>query len=339
MNDAVLVVPACAPPPAANLERSYSFTRNKVTAQRLAPVNYTLLCPIPASRMSQKTEIHEPTSLLLSSLVRLTKSVIPNRPLDPLSFSSQQCASWRAMEMKRTNPLVTDPYAEALAGPVAMSRAEKMGQPRYPRFSVRTRFFDDFATHALADCTQVVLLGAGMDMRAYRLTAVTSNIKVFEIDVDSVLNLKEKLLSNITPPPQPRGQLTRVRADATSDWATKLLNTTFDSCERTVWLVEGLVYYLDQSQVDALFRQIFELSASGSAVCFSAVSKLSEGRKGLASMFKSAMSDPEAYLDKFGLVTTRIVELGGPEANYGRWPPRTDGPRRESTIYVTACKP
>jgi hypothetical protein len=41
----------------------------------------------------------------------------------------------------------------------------------------------------------------------------------------------------------------------------------FSSDSRTVWLVEGLLQYLDAAAVNLLFERIDALSASGSTVC------------------------------------------------------------------------
>lgn len=35
--------------------------------------------------------------------------------------------------------------------------------------TIRTRFFDDFLSSSVSELHQVVILGAGMDARAYRL--------------------------------------------------------------------------------------------------------------------------------------------------------------------------
>ena len=56
---------------------------------------------------------------------------------------------------------------------------------------VRTRHIDDVLTESLrGGATQVVILGAGLDSRAYRFGEALRGVRVFELDLPQTLNYK-----------------------------------------------------------------------------------------------------------------------------------------------------
>jgi len=57
---------------------------------------------------------------------------------------------------------------------------------------VRTRFIEERLEQAIGDgVSQVVILGAGFDTRAYRLTELLKNARVFEVDQPSLRSTKK----------------------------------------------------------------------------------------------------------------------------------------------------
>lgn len=288
-------------------------------------------------------------SLLLGAICRLA-GLRAGRDLplsDPVTLSAQTCAARRAVESERAaDALVVDPLARLLAGREydrALARP-----PVRPRVAIRARYFDAFVRARLPACAQLVLLGAGMDARAYRLACVGERHRVFEVDVRAVVDAKEFLLGTVRPPPRARARVDRIRADIAADdgqWLAALAAKGFDPRKPTVWVAEGLLHYLEPERVAGLLREVRALSAPGSWVCFSAVTVLSGARRGLASAFKSAVPDPMAAVAEAGFAFYSSDVLGGPNANFGRWPVATpagagEGKRfsapgpKSATIYV-----
>ena len=122
-----------------------------------------------------------------------------------VSDSSRSIAALRAIETERGGAgLFADPFAAALAGEAALARVRaRGGAGDNGRIAIRTRFFDDAVKDALARCDdgkgpwQVVLLGAGLDTRAWRLAPPASAPRaraVFEVDVREVLDGKHALM-------------------------------------------------------------------------------------------------------------------------------------------------
>jgi len=132
---------------------------------------------------------------------------------------------------------------------------------------VRTRFFDDALLAALTPTGidngigQVVLLAAGMDVRAYRLE-LPADTAWFELDRPELLTIKNTLLHDADV--VPRCARHPVGADLTGDWPTALTVAGFDPYRPTVWLVEGLAVYLNTADVEQLLDQVTALSAPGS---------------------------------------------------------------------------
>jgi len=211
-----------------------------------------------------------------------------------VASSSQLVVAWRAIENKRMDALFQDDLAEKLAGPRAMHRAEERlkllaqsGSEESTsgagaRIVVRCKYFDEWTVHAMREDSQikqVVILGAGMDTRAYRLPALHDTV-IFELDMPEVISLKEKLLmetDQYTLPPMPRCRaVVRVPCNLISKaWARQLMLAGFNPALRSLWIIEGLLYYLPEACVDRLFENIADLSAPGSRMIASMVLQLS----------------------------------------------------------------
>src|ERR1700737_5583820 len=93
-------------------------------------------------------------------------------------------AASRALESKQPNPLINDPFADALVKAVGLEHCNRMAdgelksgddplfneQRICEQIAVRTRFFDDFFTSAAAaGVRQAGVLASGLDTPAYRL--------------------------------------------------------------------------------------------------------------------------------------------------------------------------
>jgi len=149
---------------------------------------------------------------------------------------------------------------------------EGMAQPMGSWIMVpRTRYGDDFLrAHYDRGCRQLVLLGAGMDARAYRMSGL-EKLAVFEVDQKTTFDVKEPLLAD------ERILVARRAAVATEftergQWSRDLVAAGFDPSVPTVWLLEGLLMYLALPDATDLMAQMGRLSAAGSAVFHDACS-------------------------------------------------------------------
>ncbi|WP_063770091.1 SAM-dependent methyltransferase [Streptacidiphilus melanogenes] len=179
----------------------------------------------------------------------------------------------RAVESARPDRLFDDPYASVfLRAAVAAENG-----PRAPRAErtdawaamaahlvLRTAYFDDYLRDAVGPdggCTQVVLLAAGLDARAFRLDW-PEGVRLFELDLPEMVAFKERVLAEADA--HPRVERHVLTADLREDWAAPLRAAGFAPEQPTAWLVEGLLIYLDAADAAALLDRLGALSAPGS---------------------------------------------------------------------------
>lgn len=109
--------------------------------------------------------------------------------------------------------------------------------------------------HAVA---QVVILGAGLDARAWRMTELV-RATVFEVDHPAS---QEDKLHRIGSLPPTAGQVVPVAVDLAKErLGPALAKAGFDVRAATTWVWEGVVPYLTADEVRATVGQIAELSA------------------------------------------------------------------------------
>jgi methyltransferase (TIGR00027 family) len=94
-----------------------------------------------------------------------------------------------------------DPMLTALAGagPMQAQMLAAIGTGTYGCQVMRTRYIDDVVVaEAALDVTQLVLLGAGLDTRAYRLPDLQA-VTVFEVDLPALQRRKQRRLRGTSP--------------------------------------------------------------------------------------------------------------------------------------------
>ncbi|GAA1942939.1 SAM-dependent methyltransferase [Amycolatopsis minnesotensis] len=193
--------------------------------------------------------------------------------LPPVGRTAIGVAGLRAQEQLRPDKLFDDPFSAALfeagraqlpgAPTGAQGERQAFGQLFATQVAVRTRFYDDYLLGS--GCTQVVLLAAGLDARAFRLTW-PGGTRLFEVDFPEVLGFKGNVLSGQGA--RPRCERVEVPADLREDWTSALTDAGFDPAAPTAWLAEGLLIYLTYDEAAALLTTVTELSAPGSRISF-----------------------------------------------------------------------
>jgi methyltransferase (TIGR00027 family) len=135
----------------------------------------------------------------------------------------------------------------------------------------RARFIDDAVQAALSQgIEQVVILGAGLDTRPYRLASL-ERVKVFEVDLPSVQeDKKKKLQKHFGRLPE---HVTFIPIDFdTQSLEVVLTRTAFDSSKPAVFVCEGVTQYLSVEAVRWTLAFVGE-SAPGSILVFTYVLK------------------------------------------------------------------
>ncbi|MEU7085380.1 class I SAM-dependent methyltransferase [Streptomyces achromogenes] len=188
-------------------------------------------------------------------------------------------AAARAIETHRPDALAQDPFAERFvhAAPASAGwpvRPEQVpageADPLWGRlgryFGLRTRVLDDHLLHAARQgVRQVVLLGAGLDCRAFRLDWPPGCV-VHEVDTAGMLTFKQAVLDRAGAAPAAVRRV--LPADLRLDWSEALPAAGFDPAAPTAWLAEGLLLYLPAAAERRLVATIDRLSAAGSSLAY-----------------------------------------------------------------------
>jgi methyltransferase (TIGR00027 family) len=105
----------------------------------------------------------------------------------------------------------------------------------------------------VSGCRQVVLVAAGLDTRAFRLSW-PAGVSLFEMDLPAVLAFKEQVLTSTDA--VPRCHRVAVAVDLREDWLSQLVTAGFQPATPTVWLLEGLLIYLTADEATTLLRAV-----------------------------------------------------------------------------------
>jgi methyltransferase (TIGR00027 family) len=253
---------------------------------------------------------------------------------NPIAPTSRWMAAARARESERADRLFDDPLAVALAGPEGFAWLERMESAAhsdspglYP--VIRTRFFDDFVLDACgtSEVRQVVLAAAGLDTRAFRLDW-PSGTQVYELDLPEVLDTKEDVIEAAEA--KSSCERRTVRVDLSQEtWPEALLDAGYQPECLSVWLIEGLLFYLTRAAVHKLLEKVGALTTTGSllgldvmnrGLFFSPVAwptQAALARRGAPGRFGT--NEPETLMARHGWEAD-VTQPGEEGANFGRWP-------------------
>ncbi|WP_082944930.1 SAM-dependent methyltransferase [Mycobacterium sp. 852013-50091_SCH5140682] len=148
-------------------------------------------------------------------------------------------------------------------------RAAERSQPGlWANLSCRKRFIDESLDAALPDIDAVVILGAGMDTRAYRL-ARHSAIPVFEVDLPVNIDRKRAVVRRALGAVPDSVRLVPVDFEH-DDLAAELARHGHRTSDRTFFVWEGVTQYLTEGGVRATFDYL-ATAAPGSRLVFTYV--------------------------------------------------------------------
>jgi methyltransferase (TIGR00027 family) len=198
-------------------------------------------------------------------------------------------------------------------------------------FILRKRWIEDAVRDRLAaGCAQVVVVGAGFDTLAVRLGAAFRHVAFLEIDHPATQAAKRLALSDGAAP----GNVHLVAADLGQvDLGDALVGAaTFRRDAPSVFVVEGMLMYLDDARVGAVFAALRTLQEGSGVVIFTVMEPTADGaarfhnatplvRRLLAAWnepFRSTL--PRAaigpFLARSGLVLRALADSDGLRARY-----------------------
>ncbi len=201
--------------------------------------------------------------------------MVPGEP----STTARWVAFARGLGAYESPPLVTDPHAVHLlhapwstllraaaqwprATRVAVATMDVLSRGRSRFMSYRTRVLDDVVRQATAEgVEQVVILGAGLDARAWRLPELAT-ARVFEVDHPDTQAYKRARIGE--------GRVTYVPVDFEKETAADALVVAgLDVSRPSVVLWEGVVMYLPSAAIDATLATMRPVLAPRSRLAIS----------------------------------------------------------------------
>ena len=186
------------------------------------------------------------------------------------------CAARAAAHGRTDVAAFDDPTALALLPEDARQHVERFrsgAPPRSLRERVRYAFLEkrskmmvartvaiDGAIRAAAS-SQVVILGAGLDGRAWRMSELV-DVTVFEVDHPDSQRKKRERAASLK---QAARDVRFVPVDFTRDRLEDALSSAgHEPARKTTWVWEGVVMYLERADIEATLRVVEARSAPGS---------------------------------------------------------------------------
>ena len=176
-----------------------------------------------------------------------------------------------------------DPYARRFAPGwlysltalfVKIGYAERRGPGVVGFIVARDRYIDDVLQDILKNgLQQLVILGAGLDSRAYRFDGLKDRVKVFEVDHPATQADKLARVQAIF------GMIPAHVAYVPVDFNTQTLEqrlpeSGYDPNLKTLFIWQGVTMYLTTEAVDETLRFVVQHSAPGSAIIFDYIYRL-----------------------------------------------------------------
>lgn len=230
-------------------------------------------------------------------------------------------------QMPEGERICYDPYAvhfmspEMLAqyrDPIKLKAAREYWERLIPGMGnsirARVRYFDDFVKKSIDEgLEQLVIMGAGYDTRAYRIECLKDKVKVFEMDYPDTQGVKTNKIKEIF------GRLPDhvfyVPVDlVTDDLGQRLLAKGYDRSRKTLFLMEGILMYLQPEAVDEILSFIKDNSGKGSSIIFdyyleSVIDGTCEVGRNIRD-FSKQVGEPLLFGIKEGTVETFLAERG-----------------------------
>ena len=134
----------------------------------------------------------------------------------------------------------------------------------------RTMHFDRIMEKNVEQAEQVVIMGAGFDLRVLKYTE-GKNVKVFELDQENTQNLKIETMKKAGIE---YDWVTYIPVDFNNEsWVEKLTKNGFNRTKRTFSLWESVSSYLEEDVAKDTLKKMADISGKGSVIALDFYSK------------------------------------------------------------------
>jgi methyltransferase (TIGR00027 family) len=189
-----------------------------------------------------------------------------------------------------------------------MVRASEWSGPGlWANLACRKRFIADKLTEALADINAVVILGAGLDTRGYRLTRQV-RIPVFEADLPVNIARKAKTVRRVLGEAPLSVRLVALDFER-DDLLTALAEHGYHTDYRAFFICEGVTQYLTEAGVRRTLEGL-RAAAPGSRLVFTYVRRDFMRKRKQLWQFGLDPDEVAGFIAEYGW---RLVEQAGPD--------------------------
>jgi methyltransferase (TIGR00027 family) len=184
----------------------------------------------------------------------------------------------------------------------------KVAPGAYEFMIARTAFFDRIVEQALKEnIEQLVLLGAGYDSRPYRFRKFIQNTKIFELDAQPTQQRKKECLQKAEISISEQISFVPINFE-TDNLKETLMEAGFSQEKKTLFIWEGVTYYLSAEAVDNMLAFVRSNSPSGTSISFdyASLSDKALNEDGAKELRKHLQSKYSNEPTKFGIQAGRI---------------------------------
>jgi len=233
---------------------------------------------------------------LAATFMGLTAIIVPAQGRLP-SATALEVTAYRAIGARHPDPAIrnSDSLAERLLGDDGRAMLRQTGSdvvvtalqlPTEEAWAslgdrrsialgihIRTRYIDAIVDEALTGgASQLVILGAGLDSRAYRFVRAGGAVRAYELDLPQTQQYKKKrVIELLGALPD---HVTYLPIDfARENLADALKRYGYDSGKKTIFVWEGVTMYIPEAAVDATLRFVATNASSGSQMVFDGFSE------------------------------------------------------------------
>jgi methyltransferase (TIGR00027 family) len=197
------------------------------------------------------------------------------------SFTAESVAAIRAVESAKPEGerLCYDPYARYFIGGGRDASGLEFWRELLSALDLdfpgiqtevvlRTRYIDDYLKECIVDgITQLVILGAGYDSRAYRIDGLKGKVRVFEVDHPATQKVKTERLKEV--PASLPDHVMHMPVDFHREKLNKRLSESgYDRKLKTLFIWEGVTMYLTAEAVDETLAFVADNSGRGTSIIF-----------------------------------------------------------------------
>ncbi|MEW5914430.1 MAG: SAM-dependent methyltransferase [Thermodesulfobacteriota bacterium] len=205
-------------------------------------------------------------------------------PPGQVSWTAQVTSAYRALGAKDPDPQTRNPdylaarlvdqdfLGQQLYLPAdfaqALATLRRRGNRTFFYITARTKYIDQvLAQEAAAGARQVVILGTGLDSRPYRFQKQYPGLRFFEVDLPATLAYKRQRVEKALGA-MPAG-VAYVAVDFDKDdLGQSLARAGYRADQRTLFIWEGVTYYLQEAGVRATLKLVAKGAHQGSRLVF-----------------------------------------------------------------------